>query len=65
MLIYKKGSHTGKENYRPVSILTSLSKVFERLLYQQMYSFTESILSINQCGFRKGFSAQHCFITML
>ena len=63
--IYKKGSHTDKENYRPVSILTSLSKVFERLLYRQMYSFTESILSINQCGFRKGFSAQHCSITML
>ena len=27
-----------------------------------MYSFTESI---NQCGFRKGFSAQHCLVTML
>ena len=63
--IYKKGSHMDKENYRPVSILTSLSKVFERLLYGQMYTFTESIFSINQCGFRKGFSAQHCLITML
>ena len=30
-----------------------------------MYSFTELLLSINQCGFRKGFSAQHCLITML
>ena len=60
--IYKKGSHTDKENYRPVSILTSLSKVFQRLLYRQMYSFTKSLLSINQC---KGFSAQHCLITML
>ena len=63
--IYKEGSHTDKENYRPVSVLTSLSKVFERLLYRQMYSFTKSLLSINQCGFRKGFSAQHCLITML
>ena len=63
--IYKKGSHTDKENYRPVSILTSLSEAFERLLYRQMYSFTESLLSINQCGFRKGFSAQHFLITML
>ena len=30
-----------------------------------MYSFTESLLSINQCGFRKGFSSQHFLITML
>ena len=30
-----------------------------------MFSFTESILSINQCGFRKDFSAQHYLITML
>ena len=40
-------------------------QVFERLLYWQMCSFTESLLSINQCDFRNGFSVQHCLITML
>ena len=65
MPIYKKGNLTDKGNYRPISILTSLSKVFERLLYWQMYSFTESLLSINQCGLRKGFSAQHCLIPII
>ena len=43
--IYKKDSHTDKENYRPASTLTSLSNVFERLLYRQMYTFNKSMRS--------------------
>ena len=62
---YKKGDHTDKENYRPVSILPALSKVFERLLYNQMHNFIESKLSNHQCGFRKGFSAQYCLIVLI
>ena len=33
---FKKGDDCGKEIYRPVSILSSFSKVFERLLYNQL-----------------------------
>ena len=62
---YKKGGHTNKENYRPVSILPVLSKVYERLLNNQMHSFIESKLSIDQCGFRKGYSAQYCLIILI
>ena len=32
---------------------------------QQMSQFFENIFSIYQCGFRKGFSNQHCFLTTL
>ena len=62
---YKKGGHTNKENYRPVSILPVLSKVYERLLNNQMHSFIESKLSIDQCGFRKGYSVQYCLIILI
>ena len=48
-----------KNNYRPVSILPSLSKAFEKCLYDQIYAYTDSILSKAQCGFRKGYSTQY------
>ena len=62
---HKKGDRTDKSNYRPISILPSISKIFERLLYYQMSTYVEKILSIYQCGFRKNYSSQHCLIVML
>ena len=47
---------------RPIIIQSSLSKVFERCLYNQLYPFFYKILSTQQCGFSKGFSARHCII---
>ena len=63
--IYKKISRNEKGNYRPVSVLPNLSKVYERILFEQISSFFENILSKYQCGFRKGFSAQHCLLRMI
>ena len=63
--IFKKGDKTDKANYRPVSILPIISKLYEKLLYYQLYNFFEMKLSTSQCGFRKGFSAQHCLIPLL
>ena len=34
-------------------------------MYQQLYEHFNSILSPKQCGFRKGYSAQHCLLVML
>ena len=52
-----KTDHTNdKNNYRPVSILPSLSKTFEKCLYDQICAYTDSILSKAQCGFRKDYS---------
>ena len=63
--LHKKGVRMDKSNYRPVSILPAISKIYERVLCTQMNCFTENILSKFQCGFRKGTSAQHCLIVML
>ena len=62
---HKKDDKMGKTNYRPVSTIPSISKIYERLLYSQIETFIENILSHNQCGFRKGYSAQYCLIKML
>ena len=61
----KKDDKTDKENDRPISILPTLSKVYERLIYDQMYPFFDQIFSKLQCGFRKGFSAEQCLIHMI
>ena len=54
-----------KENYRPVSILSNLSKIFEKCIYKQLSIFFENKFSKYQCGFRKNHSAQHSLIAML
>ena len=51
--------------YRPIIILPTLSKVYDRLVYKQMYPYFKKLFSKFQCGFRKGFNAQYCLITMI
>ena len=63
--VFKKGNHNDKTKYRPVSILSSLSKIYERLIYNQVNQMTENALSIFQCGFRKKYRTQHSLIAMI
>ena len=49
--VFKKGYRVSKENYRPVSILHVISKIFEKLLCNQMTPFKDQFLSKYQCGF--------------
>ena len=62
---HKKGDRTDKSNYRPVSVLPGLSKIFEKLLFTQINNFMDNKLSRQLCGFRKGLSPQYCLIPML
>lgn len=52
--ILKKGDPCDIENYRPISLLSVFSKVFERILYNRLVTFLENhnLLSQNQHGFR-------------
>ena len=43
--IFKKGSKNKKENFRPVSILPTLLKIFQKLMSKQLFAFFENILS--------------------
>ena len=63
--VYKKGNRSEKGNYRPVSILPNLSKIFESCLCKQISTFFEDTLSKYQCGFRKEHIAQHCLLALI
>ena len=64
--VHKKDSKSEKNNYRPISILSNTSKLYERIMFKQISEFFEnSFFSKYQCRFRKGFSAQHCLVSML
>ena len=52
-------------NYRPVSILPTVSKVFERIMQKQMNDFVESHLSPHLCGYRKGYNSQYALLAMI
>ena len=54
-----------RKNYRPVSILPNLSKIYERCMYTQMNKYFGPILSKYQFGFRRGYSAQECLLIMI
>ena len=53
--IYKGGDNTIFKNYRPVSVLSSFSKIFEKLLYNRLTTFFDdhNALTEFQFGFRK------------
>ena len=63
--IFKKDDPLDKFNYRPVSILPLISKVFERLIYNQLSEYTEGFLNHILCGFRKAHSTQHALFKLL
>ena len=58
--IFKKLERISKENYRPVSVLPTISKIFERLMQEQMNSFVVKNLSPYLCGYRKGYNTSMC-----
>ena len=63
--IYKnKGDKSDPENYRPITILSCLSKLFTAVLNNRLTKFldTYELLNENQAGFRKGYSTvDHIF----
>ena len=61
----KKKDMSDIENYRPISILSELCKIYERCMYDQMYKYFEQILSKYQWGFRQVYSTQHCLLMMV
>ena len=56
--VFKKEDPSNKANYHPLSLLPIISKIFERVLFEQIEKFAEKILSLKLCGFRKGHSTQ-------
>ncbi|XP_022831006.1 uncharacterized protein LOC111359638 [Spodoptera litura] len=64
--IHKGGDRYRLNNYRPISILPTLSKLLERLVNSRLVKFLEinSILSCSQYGFRSGLSTGHAVLNL-
>ena len=56
--VHKKGARDDKNNYRPISLLPTFSKIFEKIILQQISNFfaSNNILTPKQFGFRKSLS---------
>lgn len=55
---FKAGNRSKVENYRPISILCTISKVFERIMFNRLYSHVKGHISTSQHGFVPGRSVQ-------
>ena len=62
--IFKKNDRLCKVNYRSVNILTVISKVFERIISDQITNYFEKILSPRLSAYRKGYSCQHVILDL-
>ena len=56
--LFKSGDRTNASNYRPISILPTLSKILEKAVHTQLYDYLDvnNMLSNKQFGFRRSFS---------
>ena len=59
MPVFKKFDPTDKTNFRSVSVLPLLSKVFEKIMYDHLYEYAETFLNKLLCGFHKAHATQH------
>ena len=65
--ICKSGNKESIENYRPISILSVFTKVFEKVMYKHLINFVDKndILYKYQFGFRRQHSTNHAVITLV
>ena len=63
--IHKGGSKCDVSNYRPISLLASFSKIYEKLMHERLVNFMQSNNSLYemQFGFRSGRSCEHALLT--
>ena len=63
--IFKKNERNKIENYRPVSILNGMSKIYERFIRNSLSSFAENILSNFISAYRKAYSSNHVLLRLI
>ena len=65
--IFKKGNKLNLSNYRPISLLTSLSKILEKIIYKRTVTFLKDnkVFCNFQFGFREKHSTSHAILTLI
>ena len=66
-LLFKKGDPSEFSNYRPISLLPSFSKIFEYVIFYQLFDYMceNNLLTIEQFGFRRGHSTELAAIQLV
>ena len=61
--IHKKDDKQCFKNYRPISLLPIYGKIFEKLVFNEMFKFfiENELISLNQSGFKPGDSCKEVF----
>ena len=64
--IHKKESKLDHLNYRPISLLSTFSKIFEKVIYTRIYDYlvANRLLYAKQFGFRSSYSVNHALISI-
>ena len=67
MPIFKKGDCYLMKNYRPISLLPTISKIFESVIHDQMFEYFNNfnLLAEQQYGFRKNHSTEYAAIKLI
>ena len=61
--VHKNGSPSGVNNYRPISIIPIIAKLFEKIIYDQCYKYLSDNNLLSNC--QSGFLALHSTVTSL
>lgn len=64
--IHKTGSLNYCKNYRPISLLSNIGKIFEKCMFERLTNFinNNNILYTKQFGFRRGHSTSHALVSI-
>ena len=63
--IHKAKERILLKNYRPVSLIPTISKIYERNMYDQIINYMDNFLSPYLFGYRKGHSTEQCLCVMI
>ena len=65
--VYKKGSKLECANYRPITLLSNLDKITEKLMHKRLLRFLNNqiVLYKKQFGFQKSFSTAHAVTSLI
>ena len=63
--VFKKDDATSVSNYRPVSVLSNIPKILEKVMFDQLYDVFEPLFSSNMSGFLPGHSCCTALVKMV
>ena len=63
--VFKKRTPLKSKSYGPVSVLSAISKIFEKLMQKQIVGYIENFLSPYLCGYRKSFSTLRGLLALI